>query len=82
MNFELKRTDKMCCEIMKKMSLKKLLVQFHIRDIKENKLWLFKKISDAWKKLWRVITYLFYFFLALKGGVLGICPCTYLLLHS
>lgn len=82
MNFELKRTEKMCCEIMKKMSLKKLLVQFHIRDIKENKLWLFKKISDAWKKLWRVITYLFYFFLALKGGVLGICPCTYLLLYS
>lgn len=82
MNFELKRTEKMCCEIMKKMSLKKLLVQFHIRDIKENKLLLFKKISDAWKKLWRVITYLFYFFLALKGGVLGICPCTYLLLHS
>lgn len=62
MNFELKRTEKMCCEIMKKMSLKKLLVQFHIRDIKENKLLLFKKISDAWKKLWRVITYLFYFF--------------------
>lgn len=62
MNFQLKRTEKMCCAITKKMSLKKLLVQFHIRDIKENKLWLFKKISDAWKKLWRVITYLFYFF--------------------
>lgn len=45
MNFELKRTEKMCCEIMKKMSLKKLLVQFHIRDIKKISCGFLKKFQ-------------------------------------
>lgn len=56
-----KNRENVLCDYQKNES-KKIISTVHIRDIKENKLWLLKKISDAWKKLWRVITYLFYFF--------------------
>lgn len=45
MNFQLKRTEKMCCAITKKMSLKKLLVQFTSGTLKKISCCFLKKFQ-------------------------------------